>query len=98
MSVLPLASLLDAAKAFDAEIVGLSITSICAGRLTRRFIDELRSNLQPGVSVWIGGSGAALMPTLPDGVRAFLDIREPTELVRELSQRERVGGSLSKSG
>ena len=51
-----------------------------------------------GNSVWIGGSGAALMPTLPDGVRAFLDIREPTELVRELSQRERVGGSLSKSG
>lgn len=94
---LPLASLLDAAKAFEAEIVGLSITSISAGRLTRRFIEELRSNLQPGVGVWIGGSGAALMPTLPDGVRAFLDIREPTELVRELSQRER-GDAGSASG
>lgn len=82
---LPLTNLLDAARAFDADIIGLSISSVTAGRLTRRFIAELRDRLPSEVKVWVGGSGAALMPTLPDHVRAFLDTREPAALVRDWS-------------
>lgn len=79
---LPLANLLSAVDAFDADIVGLSISSVSAGRLARRFVEELRNGLPDDVELWLGGSGAAMMPTLPDGVRAFLDVGEPSTLIR----------------
>lgn len=87
---LPLTNLLDAARAFDADIIGLSVSTVTAGRLTRRFIAELRNRLPAQVELWVGGSGAALMPTLPEGVRAFMDTREPGSLVRKRSDWART--------
>ena len=79
---LPLSNVLAAAEAFSADIVGVSISSVNAGRLARRFVAELRAGLPGHVELWVGGSGAALMPTLPDGVRAFRDTKEPGDLIR----------------
>jgi DNA-binding transcriptional MerR regulator len=81
---LPLNNLMAAVEAFRPSIVGLSISSVNAGRLVRRYVAELRETLGDDKALWIGGSGAALMPTLPDGVRAFLDTREPSALIRAL--------------
>jgi methanogenic corrinoid protein MtbC1 len=79
---LPLPNLLAAARAFRADIVGVSISSVNAGRLARRFVAELRAGLPTDVEVWVGGSGAAMLPTLPNDVRAFRDTIEPGELIR----------------
>ena len=87
---LPLNNLLAAVEAFRPDVVGLSISSVNAGRLTRRFVAELREALGDGTELWLGGSGAMLMPALPEGVRAFLDTREPSALIRKLSKQRRV--------
>lgn len=86
---LPLSNLLAAVEGFRPEVVGLSISSVNAGRLTRRFIAELRRALDDDVALWVGGSGATLLPALPDGVRAFFDTREPSRLMREMSEQRR---------
>jgi DNA-binding transcriptional MerR regulator/methylmalonyl-CoA mutase cobalamin-binding subunit len=87
---LPLSNLLAAAEGFRPEVVGLSVSSVNAGRLVRRFIAELRRALDDDIELWIGGSGATLMPALPDGVRAFYDTREPSRLLREIIEQRRV--------
>jgi len=89
---LPLSNTVEAAKAFNADIVGLSISSVNAGRLVRRFVAELRAELSEDVAIWIGGSGAASLPALPEGVRAFRDTIEPSELVREWIARHDTDG------
>jgi DNA-binding transcriptional MerR regulator len=87
---LPLNNLMAAVEAFRPDVVGLSISSVNAGRLTRRFVAELHDALGDGTELWLGGSGAMLMPALPEGVRAFLDTREPSALIRKLSKQHRA--------
>jgi DNA-binding transcriptional MerR regulator/methylmalonyl-CoA mutase cobalamin-binding subunit len=92
---LPLSNTIDAARAFDADIVGLSVSSVNAGRLVRRFIAELRAELPDDVAIWVGGSGAASLPALPEGVRAFRDTVEPSALIYEWTARH-DGGSTGR--
>lgn len=87
---LPLNNLMAAVEAFTPDVVGLSISSVNAGRLARRFVAELRRALDDDIDLWVGGSGATLMPTLPEGVRAFLDTREPSMLIRTLVKDRRT--------
>jgi DNA-binding transcriptional MerR regulator/methylmalonyl-CoA mutase cobalamin-binding subunit len=90
---LPLSNTIDAAKAFHADVVGLSVSSVNAGRLVRRFIAELRAELADDVAIWVGGSGAASLPALPEGVRAFRDTIEPSVLIQEWIARHDSGST-----
>lgn len=90
---LPLSNTIDAARAFHADVVGLSVSSVNAGRLVRRFIAELRAELSDDVAIWVGGSGAASLPALPEGVRAFRDTVEPSALISEWIARHDSGSA-----
>lgn len=58
----PVAEVAAAARELDAGIVAVSISGCLAKTAARRFLTELREQLAPQVSVWLGGLGCADLP------------------------------------
>jgi DNA-binding transcriptional MerR regulator/methylmalonyl-CoA mutase cobalamin-binding subunit len=65
---LPVGEIVHAAEATDAAAVGLSISIFAADKETADAVNELRSGLRPDTQLWLGGSGAAHLEGLSDGV------------------------------
>jgi methanogenic corrinoid protein MtbC1 len=65
---LPADEIVLAADAVEAAAVGLSISIFAAGSQTGADIETLRQELRPETRLWIGGSGAAHLKSLPAGV------------------------------
>ena len=56
----PLADIVDAVKAQDADIVALSFSGVTSPRAAVDNINELRNRLGDAVEVWSGGSGVSM--------------------------------------
>jgi DNA-binding transcriptional MerR regulator/methylmalonyl-CoA mutase cobalamin-binding subunit len=80
---LPADGIIDAASAFGADIVGLSISACSSERMTAKLLRELRDALPDRVEIWLGGAGARRVPTLPTSTRAFNDVIEPARQIRQ---------------
>jgi DNA-binding transcriptional MerR regulator/methylmalonyl-CoA mutase cobalamin-binding subunit len=64
----PLADLADAAAAWRADIVALSATGTMMRNLLLTSLGQLRSQLPPGVALWVGGSATAISRRAIEGV------------------------------
>lgn len=65
----PTEEILDAARAFRAGVVGLTVTPAAEPVATKAELKRLRRRLDPSVHLWVGGSGAAALGALGPGVR-----------------------------
>ncbi|MCG2593895.1 cobalamin-dependent protein [Ramlibacter sp. XY19] len=70
----PVAELLAAAAAFDADIVGLSFSASHSPSLAMRGLEQLRGELPTRVALWAGGSCPAIGRRKIAGVQAIREI------------------------
>ena len=73
---LPVAQLVSAAAAFDADIVGLSFSASQNPSQALRGLEQLRGELPTRVAIWAGGSCSAVGRRKVPGVQALRDIAE----------------------
>lgn len=75
----PLADIVAAARAQQADIVGLSFSACLGANPVRESLTELRARLPRAVELWAGGAASALHRRPPPGVRTFrtLDLIAP---------------------
>ena len=73
---LPVAQLVSAAAAFDADIVGLSFSACQNPSQALRGLEQLRGELPPRVAIWAGGTCPAVARRKVAGVQAMRDIAE----------------------
>lgn len=73
---LPVGEIVQAADATEAAAVGLSISIFGADKETAEAVKELRAGLRPDTQLWLGGSGAAHLEGLPDGVEIVSTLDE----------------------
>jgi methanogenic corrinoid protein MtbC1 len=72
---LPLLDITRAAKAYRADVVGLSFSSACNGRRIPEVLEQLRSALDPAVQLWAGGDAMRRVPQVP-GVKPIVSLQE----------------------
>ena len=65
---LPVDEIAQAADVLDAAAVGISVSIFGAGSQTTSEVTTLRESLSPRTGLWIGGSGAAYLEGLGEGV------------------------------
>jgi len=76
--------IIDAARGFDADIIGLSISSCASERMTVKLLRELHEVLPDRMEIWLGGTGASRIPTLPASIRTFIDVVEPARVIHQM--------------
>jgi MerR family transcriptional regulator, light-induced transcriptional regulator len=77
----PLQQIVSAARAFRADVVGLSFCASMNPMHVLRGLEQLRGELQPQVAVWAGGSSPVLARHRIAGVRPVAHIGEVPALV-----------------
>lgn len=77
----PLQQIVSAARAFRADVVGLSFCASMNPTHVVRGLEQLRGELDPHLAVWAGGSCPVLARHRIAGVRPVPDIRELPALV-----------------
>ncbi len=70
----PAEEIAGAAEQLDPLAVGVSVTTHTAHPATVRALRRLRRLLADGTALWVGGSGAALLPALPAGAERIAGI------------------------
>jgi methanogenic corrinoid protein MtbC1 len=89
---LPVSQIASGAKAYRADLVGLSFTDTVNPAHALRGLEELRGLLPPSVRIWAGGSCAALGNRSVPGVRVVREVLDVPYLLAEdfaLPLRER---------
>lgn len=80
---LPIEQIVSAARAYGAELVGLSFAGAQNPAHVLRGLEELRGMLPPDVRIWAGGECAALKRRVVAGVRVIGDVRDVPALLAE---------------
>ena len=84
----PLAQMVSAAAALDADVVGLSFSASINPAHVLRGLAQLRGDLPPRISIWAGGSCPVLARRQIAGVRAVRDIADAPAAVAEWRSRQ----------
>ena len=83
----PISELIEAAEAFDVDVVGLSFSIANPLRETVDGLRELRGGLNPAKVIWAGGGGMERVPRMK-GVTAFRNLDDLSKAVAKFrSQR-----------
>jgi methanogenic corrinoid protein MtbC1 len=82
---LPVEEIVQAATALDAFAVGLSVSAFSDPVETAREITALRDGLPDGISLWIGGAGAAALEDMPIGIEITASLDDLDRLLVQLS-------------
>lgn len=77
----PLQQIVAAARAFRADVVGLSFCASMNPTHVLRGLEQLRGELEPRVAIWAGGGSPVLSRHRIEGVRPVPHIREVPALV-----------------
>jgi MerR family transcriptional regulator, light-induced transcriptional regulator len=80
---LPVDQIVSAARAYQADLVGLSFTGSLNPAHVLRGLEELRGQLPPTVRIWAGGNCPVLQKRSLAGVRAVTDVRAIPALLAE---------------
>lgn len=80
---LPVAQVIAACLAHEAELLGLSFTAASNGPQVVRALQELRGELPPRVRIWAGGSAPVLARRAVPGVRVVQDAADIPALLAE---------------
>lgn len=83
----PLADVVQAAQAHQADVVALSFTAVQSGPLVLASLRELRAQLPPDTALWVGGSCAALYQKPLDGISAVQPLSALAPLVAQWRSR-----------
>jgi len=92
---LPVEQIAASARAYRADLVGLSFTGCQNPTHVQRGLEELRGLLPVSVRIWAGGASPALEKRSIPGVRVVRDVRAVPELLAEdfaLPPREKLSG------
>jgi len=79
----PTADISDAAAAWWADVVALSVTGCMKNNLVRASLAQLRSQLPVGIDLWAGGSAPALARRALDGVTRLANFDSMEEELRQ---------------
>lgn len=71
------------ARAFQCDVVALSLSFAYSRHRVRPMVNDLRACLPQHVEVWLGGAGAGALQHCPTGVRVFSDLVEPVNVLHE---------------
>ena len=71
----PTREVIEAARALDADVVGLTVTPAADRKATRKGIRALRKGLPPHIPVWVGGEGATALGVEGNETRLVLSWR-----------------------
>lgn len=80
---MPMSDLLEAARSYAVDVVGLSFSASYGEVQTRKMLTTLISVLPPEVSLWAGGAAAAGLAQWSPKVTVVLDIASIPSLVAE---------------
>jgi DNA-binding transcriptional MerR regulator/methylmalonyl-CoA mutase cobalamin-binding subunit len=80
---LPVEQIAASARAYRADLVGLSFTACQNPTHVQRGLEELRGLLPVSVRIWAGGASPALEKRSIPGVRVVRDVRAVPELLAE---------------
>lgn len=69
----PVADLVDAAVAYGADVVGLTVTETSDGAATRAAVIDLLGTLPASMQIWLGGGGARALGIESPAVRILDD-------------------------
>ncbi len=86
--------LVESARVFGADAVGITVTPTSDPELTRKAVKSLRRELPREVAVWIGGGGAAALDSDDEGTRvvtSWMAIDEAVAACR--AERQRADGA-----
>ncbi|TXI03741.1 MAG: MerR family transcriptional regulator [Rhizobium sp.] len=76
----PLEQLLWACEAYRCDVVALSFSQARSSTFVADGVRAIRTVLPESVQVWVGGSGAGLLKTVPEGVAVFRQLAELRDL------------------
>jgi DNA-binding transcriptional MerR regulator len=90
---LPAAEIAAAAAAFKVQIVALSASAACRPKLLTTELRALRSLLDPGAELWIGGAGTHRISNRMEGIRVVPSIDTAVRTLKEkfIQDSDRVG-------
>ncbi|WP_042421813.1 MerR family transcriptional regulator [Comamonas granuli] len=83
----PLADVVQAAQAHQADVVALSFTAVHSGPLVLASLRELRAQLPADTALWVGGSCAALYQKPLEGISAVQPLSALAPLVAQWRSR-----------
>lgn len=72
----PLEEIVRGAEKHQCTIVGVSCSSYLGQRRLVPQLSRLRALLAPGITLWVGGDGAAGLRALPAGIRLFSSLQQ----------------------
>ncbi len=88
---MPVEQIVSSAKAYRANLVGLSFTAAMKPAHVQRGLEELRGMVPADVRIWAGGSNPALAKRTIPGVRHVADVRSiPDLLAQDFGLRPRT--------
>jgi methanogenic corrinoid protein MtbC1 len=79
---MPLDELAAAARAHEADIVGLSFSIAFPSRSVRPVLTNLRQRLSPTVALWAGGAGTARHKRLPEGILRLVTLPDALDTLK----------------
>jgi DNA-binding transcriptional MerR regulator/methanogenic corrinoid protein MtbC1 len=83
---LPVEEIVQAAKALDAIVVGLSVSIFAEPDETMREVRALWEELPDEVGLWIGGQGASMLKDLPAGIDVAMTLDDVDQLLHDLPE------------
>lgn len=88
----PQSEIVEAATAFDIDLVALSISAAYPRRLVRPALKQLRLALPGSIDIWAGGQGVQHISRPPSGVSLFNDIGQALDALTNFNNCHNVHG------
>ena len=85
---LPVDEIAGAAEQLDPLAVGISVTTHTALPATARSLNRLRASLAAGAALWVGGSGAELLPELDRSIVRLTGIETLEAELKRSAERD----------
>ena len=80
----PIEEIVASANSLDAVAVGLSISAFAPIPPTSEMISDLRTQLSTQTELWIGGAGATMFDSLPEGTKKLVTLDQLADEVGSL--------------
>lgn len=80
----PIEEIVASADSLEAVAVGVSVSVFAPVRPTLAAVSDLRAQLSPQTKLWVGGGGAKMFDSLPQGTKKLVTLDELADEIRSL--------------